>query len=187
MFLSGHEWMICSFWTSARHKTSLKREECVCVRESVSEEENDKISQLPLTWSCFKSYVNLSSFSIACLGKDEEPFILTIQFCPVLSVFLLRCFLFMFMFAQSCASLSMMAWLFSQRVFEKLAHCHLREHLHFSCLHKSFTGCHYIIVIFAYYTTHQMLKLNKKHPHSIWLHVLTSWNFGLEVKIFFIL
>uniref|UniRef100_A0A8C1P4S7 protein kinase C n=1 Tax=Cyprinus carpio TaxID=7962 RepID=A0A8C1P4S7_CYPCA len=73
----------------------------------------------------------------------------------------------MFVFAQSCASLSMMAWFSSQRVFEKLAHCHLREHLHFSCLHKSFTGCHYIIVISVYYITHQMLK---KKSHVILLH-----------------
>lgn len=96
VFLSGHERMISSFWTSAYHRTSLK---CMAF-ERVLKDENDKMSPLSFTFQT-------SGFSIACLGEDEEPLVLTIQFCPVLSVFLLRCFLFAF--AQSCASLSTMA------------------------------------------------------------------------------
>lgn len=150
---------------------------CVCVSVSVNfSEQNYKISHRPFGLTSSKLHAYFSSFSISCFSKDEETLILAIQFCSLLSDFLLRCFLLMFVFAQSCASLSMMAWFFSQRVFEKLAHCHLREHLHFSCLHKSFTGCHYIIVISVYYITHQMLK---KKSHVILLHVLTSCDFSM--------
>ncbi len=67
---------------------------CVCVCVCVFQRKNDKISHrsFVLTWSSSKLHAYCSSLGITCLGKDEATLMLAIQFCPLLLVFLLRCF-----------------------------------------------------------------------------------------------
>lgn len=63
---------------------------CVCVYQR----KNYKISHrsFVLTWSSSKLHAYCSSLGITCLGKDEATLMLANQFCPLLLVFLLRCF-----------------------------------------------------------------------------------------------